>query len=566
MPGPAAVHPETHVTDPAVPDPRPRLAVFAGPNATVLVTEPLVTSDKARAARGLPPRAGPGGRQLRFDALRPQRLAAPATVWVEAYSAHPLEADAAHLYAPPDGWMDAAGTVHAAPTGPTDRPVLRVDLRPEDGPYPLPYMAFQADGRPWEGDEADPFGPPGRHRQPFFPDAARLFEEIDRLGVGHDGVASVLDRLAAYDFLRPAPPAGPTAAGEVAGRDFFPYRPPHLLRQPDRTVLARLTNAVQEALGSGRYDGGLWLEGSPHVEETAWWLNLLIDAPVPLVACASERPHGSLGNDGDANVVDAVRWLVSRAWADPDGRDAIGAVVVMDQQVLAARAAQKADARPGGFETAGPHGGILGSVSSTGRVVLSFRPLARHTWRSAVRLTELPAVVPGVGPGGHAVEVPVRDDAGALLGSAVPTVRILAHGQYVDAPGGPSADGEVAVTALLRAWGAAEPLAGFVAEGSAPFGTTSENLEAALRRATFSGRPVVKVGRGNARGVTEGTYAPYAVAGGTLTATKARLLLMACLLRFGAPPPAADPDAPTPAETRATQAVLDRYRAVFADH
>ena len=40
-------------------------------------------------------------------------------------------------------------------------------LTPEDGLYLLPYMAMQADGRPWEGDEADPFGPPHRARQPF---------------------------------------------------------------------------------------------------------------------------------------------------------------------------------------------------------------------------------------------------------------------------------------------------------------------------------------------------------------------------------------------------------------
>jgi hypothetical protein len=50
------------------------------------------------------------------------------------------------------------------------------------------------------------------------------------------------------------------------------------------------------------------------------------------------------------------------------------------------------------------------------------------------------------------------------------------------------------------------------------------------------------------------------------TATKARLLLMACLLRFGSLPPAADPLNPTPAELQAVQAKLAEYQAVFDTH
>ncbi len=55
--------------------------------------------------------------------LRAQRLAAPATVYVEAFSAHPLEADAAELYGPPDGYLDSAGEIHPQRQGAADRPV-----------------------------------------------------------------------------------------------------------------------------------------------------------------------------------------------------------------------------------------------------------------------------------------------------------------------------------------------------------------------------------------------------------------------------------------------------------
>ena len=548
---------------------RPRIAVFAGPNATILNSEPLVTSNKARARAGLPPRTQPDGSPIPFDALRPQRLAAPATVYVEQFSAHPLEHDAAELYGPPDGYVDAGGAFHRERRGPEDVPVYEVTLEPGDGLYPLPYMARQVDGRPWDGDEADPFGPPGRHRQPFYPDASRVFEEIDRLGVGDDGLGSQLQRLADYDFLRPAPPAGWTTKGEDPGRDFFPYRPVHLIRQPSRLALARLTNAVHEAMAGGSYGGGLWLEGSPFVEETAWWLNLLIDTPMPLAACASQRPHGGLGNDGDRNIVDAVTYLVSRQWADADGRDALGTVVVMDQLIFAARAVQKSDARPGGYVAAGGAGGLLGSISSIGRPLVSSVPRQRHTWSSEVRLTQLPETVNGVtGSRGEAlrrVAVQVRDGRGRLEPEAIPIVAIVKPGQYTEVGDAVDIDQEVAILARLERLLERHPLGGFVAEGSAPFGTVNESADAALRLATFAGCPVVKVGRGGA-GNTEAVYAPFAIAGGTLTATKARLLLMACLLRFGSLPPAADPAQPSRDELAATRHALDAYQAVFDSH
>jgi hypothetical protein len=87
---------------------------------------------------------------MRFDVLRAQRLAAPVTVYVEQFGAHPLERDAAELYGPPDGYLDAAGVFHKERTSPADKPVYEVTLKPEDGLYPLPYMARQANGQPWE--------------------------------------------------------------------------------------------------------------------------------------------------------------------------------------------------------------------------------------------------------------------------------------------------------------------------------------------------------------------------------------------------------------------------------
>src|SRR5262245_21792075 len=382
---------------------------------------------------------------MRFDALRPQRLAAPVTVYVRQFSAHPLESDAADLYAPPDGYLDASGVFHRERRGPDDVPVYEITLRPEDGLYPLPYMGRQADGRAWEGDGAFPQAPAERSRQPFYPDGSRLFEEIDRLGIDEDGVASMLSSKAEFEFYRAVPSAGYTKglpasartdvgrgdiAPETLGRDFFPYRPVHLRWEPPMASLARLTNMVQQALASGLYAGAIWLEGSPAVEETAYWLNLLIDTTVPIAGNASQRPHGAASNDGDRNIVDSVDYIVSRIWADANGHDSVGTVVIQDEQIFASRDVQNADARPGGYVATGGHGGVVGSMGQPGPPVLTFRPVKQHTHTSAVRSSLLPASVEGrrrVGASIATVRVDVKDAQGALLPTAIPKVTMVKH-------------------------------------------------------------------------------------------------------------------------------------------
>ena len=131
-----------------------RIAHLAGPNATIQNTPPLVTSNKARAKHNVPLLTHPDGASAQFDVRRPQRLAAPVTVYVEQFSAHPLEADAAELYGPPDGYIDSAGRMHKERQSAGDKPVYEVELCPEDGLYPLPYMATQADGGAWEEEGA----------------------------------------------------------------------------------------------------------------------------------------------------------------------------------------------------------------------------------------------------------------------------------------------------------------------------------------------------------------------------------------------------------------------------
>ena len=560
-----------------------RIAHLAGPNATITNTPPLVTSNKARRKYGLPLLEDVEGNASRFDVLRPQALAAPATLYVEQFSAHPLESDAAELYAPPDGFLNSEGEFSESRRSPQDRPVYKIEIGPDDGYYPLPYMARQANGQPWETDGASDRAPRQQTRQPFMPDGSRVFEEVDRLGIGRYGIGNQISDKADVDFFRIAPSGGYTkglAAAkrtdigegdippEVAGKDFFPYRPRHLQRSPPRMVLARITNKVQAILASGDYSGAIWTQGSPRIEETMYWLNLVLDVTVPVCGNAAQRYNGMISNDGPKNLTDSVEYLASKAWADESGRDRVGTVLVQDQRVFASRDVMKADARPGGYVATGGHGGVIGTAGGAAGAVLRYVPVMRHTYCSEVNISKLPMSVDGLAADDgspRVVTVEVKNAQGELLDTAIPKVSIIKDASYSedDYDGDPAQ--EVDIIALTAYKLKSTPLAGFVLEGLSPYGRpASTSRMRAMMRAAYSGFPVVLVGRGNTEGFSTG-FAPF-IGGSNLTATKARILLMLCIMKHGMLPPAQDPANPTPQEAEAVAKRVKLYQAIFDTH
>ena len=558
--------------------------MFAGPTATVLntLTGPR-TSQKARAQYHLPPLKDWLGRPVRQDQLTFQRLAAPVTVYVDQFSALPLDEDSAELFAPPDGYLDAKNTFHKTRTGPADRPVYAIVLRPEDGLYPLPYMGRRADGSAWEDWEPAP-GARGLIRQPFYPDASRLFEEIERMGAESTGN---LSGRARFDFFRPAPSAGyvhglpaarrtDTGTGDIppekAGVDYFPYAyrgasPTENMYDPPRAMLADITNRVQHLVKTGRYRGALWLEGSSRIEDTIYWFNLVIETDALLVGVIANRPNRMLSSDAPLTIVDAVDLVLSDAWRDGQGHNRIGSVLVQDQRITAAREAVKEYAGPGGFGTLGGHGGIIGSATNR---KLTFLPTTRHGRNSEVRYSRIPAVVPGVHrtPAGaiRRVAVKVKDAAGRLRGSAIPAVELADFNAWMTANPPGTADPVVPrIEAAIDRCLGESPLCGLIAE--APTGGHFDHLdEIVINRAALSGFVVVKVYRGTPRMFVGGNAGSLYLAGSNLNANKARVLLMACLLRFGCPPPAADPAHPTRAELAAVKAHLVQFQKVFDTH
>lgn len=528
---------------------RPKIAIFSGPTSTIGNSPTLVTSNTGRR---------PGERLLpgRYDHLVAQSLYEAVTVKIKKYSAHPLEEDAAAVYHQ-DG-----------------KDYYEVELRPEDGPYPLPYLGRRGDGSasgaPFE--ESDLLDPSIQYggRQFFYPDASRIFADIDRTISGRDeeGGGNILDLKADYDFIRALPPGGFTQQGEKSGINYFPYKPFAIGKFPRYRDLARVTNVVQSTLASGAYAGGIWFEGSPTVEETTYWLSLLIDTNLTIAGIAAQRPHGQLSNDGDRNIVDAVDFVLSGHGLG------LGAVGVQDERIYAAREFKKDDDRPGNYKATGGHGGILGTVGPP--VTIWYKPAYRHTATSDVNLSRLPVEVEFLDYAGDSapVRIQVKNEDGALRAESIPRVHIVKYGAYMDEDETGNPDHEVDILARINKGladqGGSDPAApklhGFVLEGLSPYGLASKSQHAALEIATFSGMPIARVGRADPGGRVPSGWDNLTIAGSNLDCNKARLLLMAAMLKLGRLPKARDPRNPTNSEREATIAKVAQFQEIFENH
>ena len=132
----------------------------------------------------------------------------------------------------------------------------------------------------------------------------------------------------------------------------------------------------------------------------------------------------------------------------------------------------------------GGHGGIVAQMGAAyGEPQLTYIPAKRHTARSDVNLTRLPRSVEGL----KGVAVEVKCAAGWLQPSAMPTVTMVKYGRYM--PETPEVLGttvpSVEVMARVQANLERTQLAGFVGEGSSPYGNIDTEADLALRVATF---------------------------------------------------------------------------------
>jgi L-asparaginase len=122
-----------------------------------------------------------------------------------------------------------------------------------------------------------------------------------------------------------------------------------------------LAARVRELVVDG-VDGIVLTQGTDTLEETAYLLDLFVDAPVPVVVTGAMRNPGRAGADGPANLGDAIRCASEARLA------AAGVVVVLAGEIHRAASVRKTHTSAlGAFVS--PGAGPIGAVTE-GRVLL----------------------------------------------------------------------------------------------------------------------------------------------------------------------------------------------------
>lgn len=124
--------------------------------------------------------------------------------------------------------------------------------------------------------------------------------------------------------------------------------------------------------------------GTATLEETAYFLNLTVKVPVPVVVVGAQRPSSALSSDAGMNLVNAIRVAAS-----PDARG-LGVLVVLNDEIHAAREVTKtATLRLQTFRT--PDFGVLGHAD--GDAVAFYRhPVRRRAPDTEFNVSSLAAL------------------------------------------------------------------------------------------------------------------------------------------------------------------------------
>jgi len=154
-------------------------------------------------------------------------------------------------------------------------------------------------------------------------------------------------------------------------------------------VWLKLGKRVNELLAKPDVDGVAITHGTDTIEETSYFLSLVVKSDKPVVLVGSMRPSTAIGADGPANLFEAVSLAIN---PEAKGR---GPLIVINDEIHYAREAQKFNSTQ--LDTfKSPNRGRAG-VMNTGIAYFYFPNNARHTTKSqfsvdGVKPEDLPRV------------------------------------------------------------------------------------------------------------------------------------------------------------------------------
>ncbi|ANE35928.1 asparaginase II [Campylobacter iguaniorum] len=152
-------------------------------------------------------------------------------------------------------------------------------------------------------------------------------------------------------------------------------------QEMNNEVWLKLGKRINELLSSGQADGVVITHGTDTMEETAYFLNLVIKSNKPVVMVGAMRNSDSLSSDGPLNLYNAVSVAVSKEAVSK------GVLVVMNDEIHAAREVTKTNTTAvDTFKS--PNTGKIGNVIY-GNAKFYMQPTRKHTKNSEFDISKI---------------------------------------------------------------------------------------------------------------------------------------------------------------------------------
>lgn len=184
----------------------------------------------------------------------------------------------------------------------------------------------------------------------------------------------------------------------------------------DNTVLLLLAGRVQALLASDDVDGLVITHGTDTMEETAYFLNLVVKSRKPVVFVGAMRPSTALSADGPRNLLQAVQVAASPKAAGK------GVLLVLAGRIGAARHTVKAHTSATDAFS-GQEQGCIGTVLDAD-VDFHAEPLRTHTLGTDFDLSGIESLPPVdilyayQGAGSHLIEAAIAAGAKGIVYAA----------------------------------------------------------------------------------------------------------------------------------------------------
>lgn len=152
-------------------------------------------------------------------------------------------------------------------------------------------------------------------------------------------------------------------------------------QEMNNEVWLKLAKRVNELLSDSKVDGIVITHGTDTMEETAYFLNLVVKSDKPVVLVGAMRSGTSLSADGQLNIFNAVNVAMDKK---SNGK---GVLVVMNEKIHSAREVTKLNTTS--VETfSSPNSGPIGTVFY-GNVEYIFNPLKLHTKKTEFDINKI---------------------------------------------------------------------------------------------------------------------------------------------------------------------------------